>query len=249
MNDLKTRRVEKFSKIGFWLVCMFFFLQIVAYVLMGVIYGYLKMKNLIPADCTTGNALNNFLLIFSNLISQPLRIIIGSYFVSVVGFVVSLGVFFAGRHQQIARKQATTSIILFVAITVFSVFIYWNFSETGQKSYIAATTSEFSRIRIEAEIFRDNNGGYGPWTDVCDQENTIFTSNRISKIIQSLRENKRLGEIRCHASGDSYIISAELFGDGKICRAKKIVCVDSNSGLNFDLKKLETGPICPNLVK
>ena len=245
MDEKKIKRLNKFSKVGFWLVLVFFIFQALAYPLEFAIWEYLKIQNLIPADCSNQGLLNTFLNLFDGISSQ-LSIFLLSFFVSFLGFLISLFIFFLSAKETISRGRAKNAIILFVFVSLIFLWVYSSYLTAYPKQYMSSSIALFKDIRNDAEIYFDENGTYGPSTNNCNETNTIFTDSDIAEKIKILRKDGRLGEVVCRSTKDSYIISAELFGGEPICKTRKLVCIDSSINFKTDLKELPEGLTCPN---
>lgn len=236
------------SRVGFWLVLMFFILPILAYSLEFVIWEYLKIQNLVPADCT-GQSLTNVLLrFFAGFIKADFvfLVVFISYIFSCLGFLVSYFIFFLSAKRSIFRSRVVTTTIVFTFASLIFFLIFSSYLNGDPKRYMSSSIALFKDIRNDAEIYFDENGTYGPPTNNCIETNTIFTDSDIAEKIKILRKDGRLGEVVCRSTKDSYIISAELFGGEPICKTRKLVCIDSSINFKTDLKELPEGLTCPN---
>ncbi len=250
MDEIKIKRLDRLSKIGFWLVLGTLIFPIIEFIYFQGVIFCLEYFKLIPIDCTVvGGAFTEFLRNFSDSyenLSFFSAIFLG-YALSLLGLILSITIFFLSPPKSLPKHRSAKNLFYFLLITLFFVFVVINVQEGHPKARLASAAATIASFRAEAELYNDyDSSGYGPTTNDCNQPGTIFTVGNTGRIVDHLKATTILKKMSCIASKDHYRLSISLDNNGRICQRTKYMCVD-NTGMFYtsDNEDVGEGLTCP----
>lgn len=130
-------------------------------------------------------------------------------------------------------------LVVIAIIGILSSVVLASLNTARSKGNDAKVKAQLAGLRAAAEIFYDNNNGYGTATNSCGSGMFADTTSGMNQYTASANYPASALPLVCNANGTAYAVQANMSTSGQYW------CVDSRGASKLITTALGTATVCP----